>query len=640
RHARLRRVDGQVLLTDLGSMNGTFVNGRRVTSETTLSIGDRIGIGPFLLTFTGAALVADNRSDNVRLCARGLSRSYSPGGGAPARTLLDDVSIVIPPRSFVCLLGPSGCGKTTLLAALSARSPADHGRVTVNGQDLYDDFDALKRDIVVVPQRDILHEQLPLAEALRYTARLRLPSDTTEAEHGARVAEVLDKVGLAKKAQTLIEKLSGGQRRRASLANELISNPNLLFLDEVTSGLDEQIDGEVMRFCRDLTDGGKTVVCVTHTLANVAQYCHLVVFLGCGGRLAFMGTPAEALEYFEVSRLGDIYSLLENEDDARRWQEKFRASTQYSTYVTEPLNSDGGVRAEPRRSERGRQVRRELREALRQTPILLSRYARVFAADRKALGGLILQCAVIAFVMYLVFGPALRESASTFRRSALAANAVFVLGISCFWFGCNNAAKEIVKERVIFSKELQVNLAVLAYYASKFLLQCGVAAVQALCLLLLVQWCCELPGDFGWQLAVLVAGAISGVAVGLFLSAAASSEEMALTLVPLALVPQIVLSDVFIELTGLSQRLGQMFATNYWIFGALRGTLPDELQEQLNPPLAGPIAIGWSMTATGLHVALLVIASIGVLYVRDDLLATASRPSVEALRNAAKRWRW
>ncbi len=214
------------------------------------------------------------------------------------------------PREFVCLLGPSGSGKSTLLAILSGRNPPDAGAVSVNGEDLHAQFEALKGDIAVVPQKEVLHDSLPVGAALRYTAELRLPPDMSRAEVETSVSDILEVVGLTKSRDTLIRHLSGGQVKRASLANELVARPSLLFLDEVTSGLDEQTDREIMELFRHVADGGKTVVCVTHSLANVESTCHLVVILTEGGQLAFIGTPDEAKAYFGLPRLGQVYQTL------------------------------------------------------------------------------------------------------------------------------------------------------------------------------------------------------------------------------------------------------------------------------------------------------------------------------------------
>ena len=278
-------------------------------------------------------------ANNVELVCRNVTRVVKDQTSGKPLTLLDDITLVIRPREFVCLLGPSGSGKSTLLSALSARVPADSGHVSINGEDLYASFDALKQDIAVVPQKDVLHDLLTVKKALHYTAQLRLPPDTSGMEVDAAISEMLSVVGLSGRQNTRIRYLSGGQIKRASLANEIISRPSLLFLDEVTSGLDEQTDREIMSLFRQLADGGKTVVCVTHSLANVERACNLLVVLTPGGKLAFVGSPAEALAYFGIDRLGEVYERL-SEKSAEEWKEAFRRNELFQKYVQSRLPSD------------------------------------------------------------------------------------------------------------------------------------------------------------------------------------------------------------------------------------------------------------------------------------------------------------
>src|SRR5262249_29632602 len=196
-HARLDLEPGGAILRDLNSANGTFVNGARIQVPTDIRPGDQLDIGPYALQFTGTALVPRPRSDNVELVARNVCRVVTNRETGEPLTLLDNVSLVIRPREFVCLLGPSGSGKSTLLSALSGRTPADSGSVLLNGKDLYANFEAVKQDMAVVPQRDVLHDSLTVGQALWYTARLRLPPDTSRDEVESCVGELLDTVGLA-----------------------------------------------------------------------------------------------------------------------------------------------------------------------------------------------------------------------------------------------------------------------------------------------------------------------------------------------------------------------------------------------------------------------------------------------------------
>ena len=199
--------------------------------------------------------------------------------------------------------------------------------------------------------------------------------------------------------------------KRARLANELVSRPSLLFLDEVTSGLDEQSDREVMELFREVADGGKTVVCITHSLANVEATCHLVVILTEGGRLAFVGTPTEAKDYFSISRLGDVYRKMA-EQTPETWHERFRSSPYFRRYVVERLPADTpyerplltSVRPVPRGAS-----------GLRQAEILTRRYLTIWRGDRLALLAMVAHAELTRST--IPPGPLLRRAVALRRKS-------------------------------------------------------------------------------------------------------------------------------------------------------------------------------------------------------------------------------
>ena len=568
-HARLNANGERVVLADLGSANGTHVNGQRITKPVVLSYGDRIDIGPFSLKFDGEALVSRSRSNNIELVARKLRRVVKDRATGNPLTLLHDIHLVVRPREFVCLLGPSGSGKTTLLAMLSGRNPPDRGSVEVNGEDLYANFAALKQDIAVVPQKDVLHDSLAVGTALRYTAQLRLPPDTGHDEIEANVSDILEVVGLGKRRATLIRHLSGGQVKRASLANELMARPSLLFIDEVTSGLDEQTDRDMMELFRQVADSGKTVICITHSLANVEATVHLVVILTEGGRLAFVGTPDEAKGYFGVTRLGDVYRKLA-ERKPEDWQAAFKSHALYSRYVRQrmALESD----AEEVKRQGHEQQLRTAADPLRQAWILTRRYVAIWRGDPQALLAMLGQSLLVAFLLGAVFGR-LDDEANPFER-AQQVNLLFLLSVACFWFGCNNAAKELVKERVIYRRERDFNLRIDSYFASKFLVLILFALVQVTLLFVIVRQWCGSPGSAAWQFATLALLAVAGTALGLLISAFARTEEVAVALVPIAVMPQIILAGVIAPLTGVARVLADALITVRWAQRGLEALLP------------------------------------------------------------------
>lgn len=568
-HASLAVAGNHVTIADNRSANGTFVNGERISLPVQLIPGDRVDIGPFSLEFDGAALLNRSRANHIELACRGLSRVVTNRSTGQPLTLLHDINLVVKPREFVCILGPSGSGKSTLLTILSGRNAPNAGTVTINGANLYANFDALKQDMAVVPQKDVLHDSLPLVDALRYTAELRLPPDTSRDEIDAAVTDILNVVGLSRRGETLIRHLSGGQVKRASLANELVARPSLLFLDEVTSGLDEQTDRDIMDLFRQVADGGKTVVCITHSLANVEAACHLVVILTEGGRLACVGTPAEARTYFGIARLGDVYNLLAGKP-AEHWQSRFAASPLHDKYIRDRQSPEPATARQVAAHTTRRQV---LPGIVRQTAILTRRYLAIWRGDVVAVATVLAQCVCVAVLMAIVYGNA-KDSESAVDRAVRTGAAMFILTTSAFWQGCNNACKELIKERIIFSRERDINLRISSYLASKMLVLFLFGFVQVLILFGSARLFCGVTGPAAQQWLALCVLSFSGTCLGLAISAISPSEEVAVSLVPSAMMPQIILAGTAVPLNDAAKMIAEGFCTVYWAKLNLESLLP------------------------------------------------------------------
>ncbi|HEX3150823.1 MAG TPA: FHA domain-containing protein [Gemmataceae bacterium] len=572
--------NGQVVLRDLGSANGTFVNGRRLTAKRVLlNRDDRINIGPFALIFDGTSLVSEDRVNNIELISEDVSKIVTDRQTRKKLTLLDGITLVFKPREFVCLLGPSGSGKSTLMTIISGRAAPDRGAVLVNGQDLHANFDALKKDLALVPQKDVLHDSLTVGQALRYTARLRLPSDTGADETAACIQETLNTVALTHRYGTVIRQLSGGQIKRACLANEILCKPNLLFLDEVTSGLDERTDSDMMDLFRQIAHDGKTVVCITHSLTNVERTCDLVVILAPGGKLAFFGSPTEAKAYFGIKRLGEVYDRLEDKDVQPQvdWQQRYLDSPYYAKYVTDRLPR--GRRGPPRQSTPARQrFSQRARLFLRQATVLTQRYLAIWRSNVPALFAMVSQSLIVALLLIIVFGNLGHfDPVKEDGKVPKAVNLLFLLAISSFWFGCNIAAKEVVKERTIFTRERDFNLLAGSYYLSKLVVLFGFGLLQVSILFGLTRLVCAPPGDPFKQFVILMALTMAGTTLGLLISTVSSSEEMAITLIPIAIIPQIILSGTIAPLSGLGEWLAKLGVTTYWGKRGLDAVLPSDV---------------------------------------------------------------
>lgn len=575
RHARIRRHDGKWLVADEGSANGTFINGRQIRQETELGPGDVLDIGPFSLSLDGACLRSCSRRNNISLVASGLTVVVPGAGGKGKTALLNDIAFGIDPGEFICVLGPSGSGKSTLLGVASGRRNPSGGSVQVNGRDLHRNFEALKEDIVVVPQSCGMHDSLSVYQTLDFTAALRLPGDTGPQERREQVDAFLQLTGIDHRAGTKVRQLSGGQLKRLGLACELVSDPSLLFLDEVTSGLDEKADLEMMQLFRKLADTGKTVLCVTHNLAHVEQCCHRLLVLTAGGRVAFFGKPDETKAWFQVDSLGELYARLESKAP-ERWAAEFQTSLLSKTASPdrEPTAAPA-VLAPAGRRESG--LANLVGGLFHQTLILTRRFLAVIAGDLPALAATFGQAILVTFLMCLVFGAITSGDAplSVIARRQELRNLLFLVCVSCFWLGANNSAKEIVKERRIYERERNFNLLPAAYWISKLSVLGALGSLQAAILSLTVHWWCEVPGDVSGFLLAAMLVTLVGSCLGLAISANARTEELASALVPAVVIPQIILAGVVASLSDLPLWIARVAVSAYWGQHLLERTIPE-----------------------------------------------------------------
>lgn len=408
-HARLIREGATYRIDDLNSTNHVYVNAEAVSSRM-LKTGDEIRIGPYRLVYDGNQLRQYDERSFIRIDALHLKKY---GGSRDHRVpLLDDITLTIPPRTFVALVGGSGAGKSTLLDALNGLRPAHEGSVLYNGEHYYSHLSAFSTQLGYVPQDDIVHGDLTVERALYYAARLRLPSDFTREQIDQRITEVLDDVELSGRRDLLVKKLSGGQRKRVSIALELLGNPSIFFLDEPTSGLDPGLDRKMMLLLRNLADRGHTVVLVTHATSNITT-CDYVCFLAAGGRLAYFGPPDEARTYFGKANFAEIYSSLEPTDESPDAPEKaearFRSSPEYQRYV---LDSQHTARTDTAATvgqpgaatgtaaQKARTPRK--RAGWSQFVLLSTRYVELLKNDTVNLLLLLLQAPIVALLLVVM----------------------------------------------------------------------------------------------------------------------------------------------------------------------------------------------------------------------------------------------
>jgi ABC-type multidrug transport system ATPase subunit/pSer/pThr/pTyr-binding forkhead associated (FHA) protein len=558
-HAQIERVGQRHRLRDLRSANGTFVNDQRVEGDVWLQPKDVIRVGAHRFEMGIDELDQYDETRGLRVDAIRLNKWVRKD-----LNILQNISLAFKPREFIAVVGQSGGGKSTLVDAIAGYRPASHGMVLVNGTNVYRNFEVVLNNIGYVPQRDIIHYELTVYQALDYAAKLRMPRDTSKAERHQRIMQVLEDLDLVHRKDNQISKLSGGQIKRVSIGVELLTQPGLFFLDEPTSGLDPGTETSFMHLMRRLADQGRTIIMITHATKNV-MLADKVVFLARGGYLAWFGPPEEALKYFDQYRsekerrtremeFDQIYSILDDpaRGSAQEWANRYLEHPAYQKYIVQPLQDTQSKLsqvslAEPARQQPASKGKRRMRaSALRQFFILSARNLKILTKDRTSLV-LMLVAPLLIGALDFVIAPLMGRSPFDYYSGDASNGSVtlFLLTVYCLLVGGFSQMREFVKEADIYKRERLVNLKVFPYVASKVWVALLLSFYQAAAFAVIHFLAFDMPGnlvDFGFFYVTLVLAVMAGMMSGLLASALAPSSSAAPLLMILLIVPQIVLS--------------------------------------------------------------------------------------------------
>jgi len=605
-HARIDTVTEGRVLVDLNSTNGTFVNGARVVGSRLLREGDVIQIGPFKLVYQAGGVRQYAETGGVRLDGVRIVREV--GSGGDTKRILNDISLSVLPREFIAVVGTSGAGKSTLLKALSGVARAQGGQVLLNGDNLYQQFDLYRTMIGYVPQDDILHRDLKVADALRYSAQLRFPPDTSSAEIDRRIDKVLEDVEMVAQKNQVIISLSGGQRKRVSIAAELLAEPRLFFLDEPTSGLDPGLEKKMMYTLRRLADAGRTIALVTHTTANTTQ-CDHVCFLS-QGRMAYYGPPEETFAFFGVTShdFADVYDKLDDIDpkvarrQAESWRRHYHQSELHQTYMAQRQRT---LPKPPSAGRGGTERARPRVYPLRQLAVLTRRYFDLVMRDRLLLTVLMVIMPLIGVLMLLVsdsnwlVGNSLDEidrqlavdliadgKSATYSVIGESQTLLFMMALASVLLGLFASVYEIVKEWSVYRRERMVTLRILPYLGSKIIVMGFFSLLQSLFFLIVVGLRVDYPAAGVLLPATveiyitLVLGTMAAMLMGLLISAIVPNANTVIYLVFLALMFQMTFAGVLFDLPGLSQGASG-FTLTRWSMEALGASTNVERLNQL-----------------------------------------------------------
>ncbi|MBI4927108.1 MAG: FHA domain-containing protein, partial [Anaerolineae bacterium] len=581
-HAQIERVGHRYRLVDLRSANGTFVNDRRVDEkEVWLNENDSIRIGRHRFVINQDQLDQYDDTRGLRVEAFGLNKWVRKD-----LNILQNISLSFQPREFIVVVGQSGGGKSTLIEAMIGYRPATHGQVLVNGTNVYNNFDAVRNDIGFVPQRDIIHTGLTVYQALDYSARLRMPRDTTKEERHKRIMEVLKDLDLLHRKDNPISKLSGGQIKRVSIGVELLTSPGLFFLDEPTSGLDPGTETAFMHLMRRLADQGRTIVMVTHATKNV-MLADKVVFLARGGYLAWFGPPDEALAYFDSFRsereqraremeFDQIYAILDdpNKGSNQEWAKRYLESPAFQKYIVEPLKNRAAQAppaTQPNQPAAAKPKAKRTTSALNQFLVLSARNMRILVRDKSSLTLMLLAPPGVALLDFII-APLMGKAPFAYQdgNGYNGAITLFLMTIYCLLVAGLSQMREFVKEEDIYKRERLVNLQIIPYVASKIWVAMLLAFYHAIAYTAIHFLAFDMPGgmlEFGLVYVTMVLAAMAGMVCGLLASALSPAASSAPMIMIMLLIPQIVLSGA---LAPVPETISAIASTR-WAFEGLIG---------------------------------------------------------------------
>lgn len=556
-HAEIVQNDqGGFDLVDLRSANGTFINGVMIKRRE-LAIGDLVSIGNITRRFTSDGLDSPVGVEGVDIVAKDVS--FSVGD----KQLLSEINFHLGPRTLTAIVGPSGAGKSTMLNVITGRTTPSQGEIVIGGRNLHKEYGDLSQRIGLVPQADILHTRLTVKQALTYGAALRFPSETSAVEREERVAEVMEKLELTPRADLRIDKLSGGQRKRASIGLELLTKPSILVLDEPTSGLDPGLDAHVMETLRKLADDGQTVVLVTHSVDNL-NFCDNVILLASGGRIAYAGPSSTVFTALGKNNWAEVFRLLSSSEALHLSSKKRSGVVSSTTQIA--------------------QEKIKKQSWIKQLATLSARYLQVIASDKYYLGLLATIPILIGAICYatageLGLGPGLPNKSGVFVNP-IARSTLMILILGTVFVGLSTAIQEIIKENPIRLREKSVGIRSGTYLMSKVLVLGVITILQTLIFAAIVLFNRPLPEQgtlisnaYLEILVILSLLGLTSMCLGLVISALLSSTEQAMPILVGLTMGQVVLSGA---LPGKNEGIMGMLAPltpSYWSMNSLASSI-------------------------------------------------------------------
>lgn len=461
-----------------------------------------------------------------------------------SKTILTDINLKINSKEFIAIVGCSGAGKTTLMNILGCYTYPSSGNILIDGYDMHENEEYFKGKIAYVPQQEILDKTLTLYKSLQYSLELRV-KDLKKSQKSKIINNVLNTLELSHVKNVLIKNLSGGEKKRAAIATEMLNDPSIFLLDEPTSGLDANIEKKVMKKLRSIADSGKTIIISAHTISNL-DLCDKIIFMGKDGKICYYGPFSEANKYFGVKEFVDIYDLLK--EDTNKWHKLFCKNNRPDNVIKKNEQLTIKEKKQP--------------SFLKQIPILVKRYISSLLNNKLML---ILFLGQPILMGSLICCAIKKDSLLDPRFSAMICAAY---SLAALWLGLFNTIQEIVKEKDILKKEYMSGLNYASYILSKIIIFSILCLYQAITCVALVYFYLDPMPDEALLIHPFIDTVIhffliafSSSIIGLFISTIVKETKTTLILSPLYMMIQLIFSGMFLPFIGITKNV------SYFVFG-------------------------------------------------------------------------
>jgi len=618
-----------------------LVRGNPVRNFTTLADGDtiRVDAGQVLRCNFAERLIEEERNIIRTMEVRDVTCRFRNNDIA-----LDGLSFTVQRGEMVCVMGASGCGKSTLMRMLSGQFPPSHGELLFNGRSLYANYETLRRYVTYVPQYDAFDEQLTIEENLDFAAAIRTPH-LSRRERLRRIDGKLAELGLNERRDSVVgsaqkKTLSGGERKRLNIGLDMISSADIFLFDEPTSGLSSKDSEHVIEIIRGMSHNKIVLVTIHQPTSRIFSMFHKALLLDKGGKIVFFGTPHEMLQYFadaehvqhygtalgktdvgDTARPEFIFDVMETplrdlsgdiifEENSRGqlvparryspdyWRDKYEAYRLVKDVRATPVARDPAAVTSVNSAPPPFQKRREAirwREEWSQFATLLQRAFISKFRNRANLLTTIVEAPLLA----LLIGAVLRYSEGgtyDFASAYHIPTYLFLALVVAMFLGLTNSVDDIIRDRAILLRERNLNVRLGYYVTAKALTLTLFAIIQCAAFVILGNWLLSVRGMFWIDFVAMILTAVSGIAIGLIISAIVPEGKTAVNIIPAVLIPQIILGGALIKYEEMNRNLDFVYTVQTWFTNHPESALPPRSDLQV-PLICEFMPMRWSYEA-------------------------------------------